>query len=121
MPPIFKNVKICMILAVRLQAFIFTPFMLMLFRTFRITIPDKINDAFHRISEQNDYLLYLYLVVFYFNFCLFGFFWYFVVTMMMDSFIYRLISAKCEESPFIQLIYLLTVWIILTSVTVIKL
>lgn len=112
----------CMILAVRLQAFNFIPFMLMLFRTFRITIPDKINDAFHRISEQNDYLLCLYLVVFYSNFCLFGFFWYFVVTVMMDSFIfYRLISAKCQESPFIPLIHLLTVWIILTSITVNKL
>ena len=73
MPPIFKNVEMCMILAVRLQAFNFIPFMNMLFRAFRITVPDKINDAFHRISEQNDYLLYLYLVVFILTFVCLGF------------------------------------------------
>lgn len=42
----FKNVEMCMILAVRLQAFSFIPFMLMLCRTFRITTTDKVGNAF---------------------------------------------------------------------------
>ena len=40
------------------------PFLLMRFRIFRIITTDKINDALHRLSKQNDHLLYLYLVVF---------------------------------------------------------